>query len=294
MNKQEVLTKYRLKKEACNRWKQVQVIQEQCRNAVLVCRDGVRKAKAHLELILVRVKKVFYMCYQLGKTGKNISPLPNGTGALVASDAVRPRCSIFFAPVFTGKISLQEYQASETRGQVWSKKAYHWLRRSSIKDIKVSSICTSPWNPLVHAQESWRSAWHHCKDTLDCPWKVIVIWGRILRTEIKQASLLAPSRANRKIWVNTGLSASPRLSRRDCEVFVAEDAQKLSGHRNQLSVVLHEQGAWTGQYSPGPSHLSHAVAACDSVWRIIFSGAPATPILTSGSASAKWFMKHGY
>lgn len=137
MNKQEVLTKYRLKKEACNRWKQVQAIQEQCRNAVLVCRDGVRKAKAHLELILVRVKKVFYMCYQLGKTGKNISPLPNGTGALVASDAVRPRCSIFFAPVFTGKISLQEHQASETRGQVWSKKAYHWLRRSSIKDIKV-------------------------------------------------------------------------------------------------------------------------------------------------------------
>lgn len=63
-----------------------------------MCRDGVRNAKAQLESILVRVKKVFYMHYQIGKTGKNMSPLLNGTGALVANDAVRTRWSVSSLP----------------------------------------------------------------------------------------------------------------------------------------------------------------------------------------------------
>lgn len=57
--------------------------------------------------------------------------------------------SIFFASVFTGKTSLQEHQASETRGEVWSKKAHRLLRRTRIRDVKVNSVCTIPWDLYI-------------------------------------------------------------------------------------------------------------------------------------------------
>ena len=39
------------------KWKQRQVPWEECRNAADLCRDGVRKAKAQLELDLARSAK---------------------------------------------------------------------------------------------------------------------------------------------------------------------------------------------------------------------------------------------
>lgn len=59
-----VLTKPKHKKEAHKRWKQQQVTHVEYRDTVGVCGEGVRKAKAHLELNLVRDvkdnKKGFY------------------------------------------------------------------------------------------------------------------------------------------------------------------------------------------------------------------------------------------
>lgn len=48
MNK-ELLKKVKLKKETHKMWKQGQVTHEKYRDTVGVCRDGVRKAKAHPE-----------------------------------------------------------------------------------------------------------------------------------------------------------------------------------------------------------------------------------------------------
>ena len=58
------LVKLESKKKMHRKWKQRQVPWEECRNAADLCRDGVRKAKAQLQLNLARSgkkrKKAFY------------------------------------------------------------------------------------------------------------------------------------------------------------------------------------------------------------------------------------------
>lgn len=60
----ELLTKLRYEKEVYRKWKQRQLTWEEYRDTVWVCRDVVRKAKAHLDLHLMRHvngnKKGFY------------------------------------------------------------------------------------------------------------------------------------------------------------------------------------------------------------------------------------------
>ena len=76
----ELLTKLGHKKEVYKSWKQGQVTQEEYRDTVQLCRDGVRKAKAHLELNLARDvkhnKKGFYSYTgDKRKTRENVGPL---------------------------------------------------------------------------------------------------------------------------------------------------------------------------------------------------------------------------
>ena len=92
-----------------------------------MCRDGVRKAKVHLELNLARGmksnKKGFYrfMSSKI-KTMENVGPLLNGTGDLVLKDMEKSEVlSDFFTSVFTEKIHPQESEVSDTR-EVWIKK----------------------------------------------------------------------------------------------------------------------------------------------------------------------------
>ncbi|KAK4826654.1 LOW QUALITY PROTEIN: hypothetical protein QYF61_010639 [Mycteria americana] len=94
MNK-ELLAKLKHKKESYRGWKQGWVTWEEYRNVVRASRDEVRKAKAQMELNLVRDvknnKKGFYKYIgQKGRLGKI-------------------------------KIGLQESQVPETRGKGWSK-----------------------------------------------------------------------------------------------------------------------------------------------------------------------------
>lgn len=65
-------------------------------------------------------KKSFYRCIgSKRKTGKNVGPLLNGVENLVTKDAKQAEVlGVFFASVFT---CLQEPQACETRGKVWSR-----------------------------------------------------------------------------------------------------------------------------------------------------------------------------
>ena len=48
----ELLTELKYKKRTCNRGNQGQAMKEQCRTTQ-ACRDGIKKARAWLELILV-------------------------------------------------------------------------------------------------------------------------------------------------------------------------------------------------------------------------------------------------
>ena len=60
----DLLVKLKSKKKVHRQWKQTQVLWEECREAARLCRDGVRKTKAYLELNLTRGakkdKKGFY------------------------------------------------------------------------------------------------------------------------------------------------------------------------------------------------------------------------------------------
>ncbi|XP_075581659.1 lens epithelium-derived growth factor-like [Pelecanus crispus] len=71
--------------------KKGQVTQEECRDSVQVCRDRVRKAKAHLELRLARdvkgnIKGFYRYISSKMNTRENVGLLPNGAGSLMKKD----------------------------------------------------------------------------------------------------------------------------------------------------------------------------------------------------------------
>ena len=86
------------------------MIQEAHRDTVQVCRDGVRKSKAHLELNLTREmkgkKKGFYRYVSnKWKTRENVALQLNGAEDLVTKDTEMPDIlNAFLASVFTGPI----------------------------------------------------------------------------------------------------------------------------------------------------------------------------------------------
>lgn len=87
---------------------------------VQVCRDGVKKAKAHLKLSLEGNKKYhkmgFYKYTDIKrKTRENMAPLLNSVGNLVTKYVEKAELpNAIFASVSTSKICLQKYQAPAT------------------------------------------------------------------------------------------------------------------------------------------------------------------------------------
>lgn len=100
--------------------------------------DGVRNAKAYLELNLMRSikdnKKGFYRCIT-SKKGGSLVLLQNGTWDLVTNNMEKAEeLNALFASVFTGNTCLQNSQVLETLGKVWSKETFssaeeHYLRK---------------------------------------------------------------------------------------------------------------------------------------------------------------------
>ncbi|KAK4824620.1 hypothetical protein QYF61_016926 [Mycteria americana] len=86
-----MLVKLKRKRELHRQWKQGQVTCEEYRDAARLCRDGVRKAKAQLELNLARDaknnKKGFYRYINYKrKVKESVPPLMNKNGDLVSTD----------------------------------------------------------------------------------------------------------------------------------------------------------------------------------------------------------------
>jgi len=82
------MTKLKHKKEAYKKWKRDQVIQEEYRDTVRACTCGVREAKAHLQLNMLRdmkgKKEGFYRSISSKrKTRGNTGLLLNRAGELV-------------------------------------------------------------------------------------------------------------------------------------------------------------------------------------------------------------------
>ncbi|KFO15066.1 hypothetical protein N312_07407, partial [Balearica regulorum gibbericeps] len=105
---EELLGKLKHKKEAYRGWKQGQVAWEEYRGIVIVARDQVRKAKALLELNLVRDikgnKNFHRYISDKRRTRENVGPLRNETGELVTQDMEKAEVlNDFFASVFTDK-----------------------------------------------------------------------------------------------------------------------------------------------------------------------------------------------
>ncbi|KAK4824510.1 hypothetical protein QYF61_015908 [Mycteria americana] len=99
------------KSELHRQRKQGQVTWEEYRGAAHLCRDGVRKAKAQLELSLVRDaknnKKGFYRYVsQKRKVKESVPPLMNKNGDLASTDEEKAEVlNNFFASVFSGNCS---------------------------------------------------------------------------------------------------------------------------------------------------------------------------------------------
>ncbi|KFQ90119.1 hypothetical protein N337_04750, partial [Phoenicopterus ruber ruber] len=105
--RRELLVKLKGKREMVRQRKQEQVSSKEYRDAARLCRDGVRKAKAQLELNLARNaknNKGFYRhVSQKRKVKESIPPLISKTGKLVTTDKEKADVlNCFFASVFTG------------------------------------------------------------------------------------------------------------------------------------------------------------------------------------------------
>ncbi|KFQ61696.1 hypothetical protein N334_12538, partial [Pelecanus crispus] len=136
--RRDLLVKLKSKRELHRQWKQGQVSWGEYREAAQLCRDGVRKAKAQLELNLARdVKnneKGFYRyVYQKRKVKESIPLLMNKNGDLVSTDEEKAEVlSNFFASFFNGNLSPHPSGVNGPQGGDQGRKAPPTVREDQV------------------------------------------------------------------------------------------------------------------------------------------------------------------
>jgi len=119
-------------------WKQGQVSWVEYRDTARLCRAGVRKAKAQLELTLARdaknSEKDFYRYIsQKRKVRECIPPLMSKSGKLVTMDKMKAEAlSKVFASVFTGNLSSYAPQVDGLQDRDWGSKVSPTIREAQV------------------------------------------------------------------------------------------------------------------------------------------------------------------
>ena len=125
----DLLVRLRERKKKYKQWMQGRVAWEEYRDAVQMCRDGIRKDEAQMELNLVREaknsKNVFFRYYGQKRQAKESVPnLIHGKGELASSYIEKAEVlNKFFASVF---------KASHTSHTSWVHELLSWSQGSKI------------------------------------------------------------------------------------------------------------------------------------------------------------------
>ncbi|KFQ85226.1 hypothetical protein N337_10020, partial [Phoenicopterus ruber ruber] len=133
----DLLVKLKGKKEMHRQWKQGQVSWEEYRDAAWLCRYGVRKAKAWMELNLARDaknnKRGFYRYVsQKRKVKESAPPLISRTGKLVTMNDGKAEVPNFFASVFTGNLSSHTSRVDGLQDGDWGSKVPPTVREDQV------------------------------------------------------------------------------------------------------------------------------------------------------------------
>ncbi|KAK4810454.1 LOW QUALITY PROTEIN: hypothetical protein QYF61_004234 [Mycteria americana] len=101
------------------------------------CREGIRKAKAQMELNLAGdVKEGFFQVHRTTKEDEgNCTPLMSKTGDLTTTDMEKAEVlNDFFASVFTGKCSSHAAQLTESKGRDWENEIMPTVGEDQVQD----------------------------------------------------------------------------------------------------------------------------------------------------------------
>ncbi|KFQ63524.1 hypothetical protein N334_07076, partial [Pelecanus crispus] len=134
----DMLVKLKGKKKMHRQWKQGQVSWEEYRDAARLCRDGVRKAKAQLELNLAKGaknnNKGFYRYVsQKRKVKESMAPVMSSIGKPVTTDEEKAEVlNKFFVSVFTGTVSLHTSQVDGPQDRDWGTKVPPTVREDQV------------------------------------------------------------------------------------------------------------------------------------------------------------------